>query len=46
MYAIRSYYDPFEIADDVVIPEGTYHWTRWRLEAAFATKRTLSGQIP
>jgi hypothetical protein len=35
----------FAIADSVVIPPGSYHWTRWRLEQAFATKRRLSGQI-
>ena len=37
--------DPFPIADTVVIPPGTYHWTRWRLEAQFASKRPVSGQI-
>jgi hypothetical protein len=36
---------PFEIADNVFIPAGTYHWTRWRLEQAFASKRKLSGQL-
>ncbi|MEW5918190.1 MAG: DUF5916 domain-containing protein, partial [Gemmatimonadota bacterium] len=36
---------PFEIADSVVIQPGSYHWTRWRLEHAFASKRKLSGQI-
>jgi hypothetical protein len=35
---------PFEIADGVTIPEGTYHWTRYRLEAGTAAKRRLSGQ--
>ena len=35
---------PFEIADGVVIPAGSYHWYRYRLEAGFAPKRTLSGQ--
>ncbi len=37
--------EPFAIADSVVIPPGSYHWTRWRLEHAFATKRKLSGQV-
>jgi hypothetical protein len=36
---------PFEIADSVVIPAGSHHWTRWRLEAALASKRTVSGQF-
>jgi hypothetical protein len=37
--------EPFEIADGVTIPAGAYHWTRWRLEAQFASKRKASGQI-
>jgi hypothetical protein len=36
---------PFEIAEDVVIPAGTYSWNRWRYEVGFAPKRRLSGQI-
>lgn len=36
---------PFEIADGVIIPAGSYHWYRYRLEAGFAPKRLLSGQI-
>jgi hypothetical protein len=36
---------PFPIADTVVIPPGSYHWTRWRLEAQFASKRPVSGQV-
>jgi hypothetical protein len=35
---------PFEIADGVIIPAGSYHWYRYRLEAGFASKRRLSGQ--
>ena len=35
---------PFEIADGVIIPAGTYKWTRWRLEGGLASKRRLSGQ--
>ncbi|MCL6272968.1 carbohydrate binding family 9 domain-containing protein [Muricauda sp. 2012CJ35-5] len=35
---------PFEIADNVTIPEGEYHFMRYRLEAEFAAKRRLSGQ--
>ena len=35
---------PFEIAENVTIPEGEYHFMRYRLEAEFAAKRKLSGQ--
>ena len=35
---------PFEIADGVVIPIGTYDWRRYRLEAGTAAKRRLSAQ--
>jgi hypothetical protein len=37
--------DPFEIADEIIIPAGDYHWLRYRLEAGFAAKRKLSGQV-
>jgi hypothetical protein len=37
--------EPFEIADSVVIPAGSHHWTRWRLEAQLASKRKFSGQF-
>ena len=36
---------PFEIADSVLIPPGSYHWNRYRLEGAFAAKRIVSGQL-
>lgn len=36
---------PFEIAEGVVIPVGTYDWLRYRLEAGTASKRRLSGQL-
>ncbi|KPJ75970.1 MAG: hypothetical protein AMS19_13475 [Gemmatimonas sp. SG8_23] len=35
----------FEIADGVVIPPGSYHWTRYRLETEIASKRPVSGQL-
>lgn len=35
---------PFEIADNVIIPEGKYNFMRYRLEAEFAPKRRLNGQ--
>ena len=35
---------PFEIADGVTIPAGSYHWYRYRLEAGLASKRRFSGQ--
>jgi len=34
----------FEIADEVVIPAGKYHFIRYRLEAGLAAKRKLNGQ--
>lgn len=36
---------PFAISDTVTIPAGSYHWTRWRLEAGLASKRKVSGQF-
>lgn len=36
---------PFTIADGVTIPAGSYHWTRYRLEAGTAAKRRVSGQV-
>ena len=36
---------PFEIADGVVIPPGSYDWWRYRIEAGSAAKRKLSGQV-
>ena len=36
---------PFEIADGVMIPPGSYHWNRYRLEAQLAAKRKFSGQF-
>lgn len=36
---------PFEIADNVTIPPGAYHWMRYRLEAQFAAKRRVYGQV-
>jgi uncharacterized protein DUF5916 len=36
---------PFEIADGVIIPAGSYHWNRYRVEGQFAAKRKLSGQL-
>ncbi|HEX9564911.1 MAG TPA: carbohydrate binding family 9 domain-containing protein [Gemmatimonadaceae bacterium] len=36
---------PFEIAEGVLIPPGSYHWNRFRLEAALASKRKISGQF-
>jgi hypothetical protein len=35
---------PFEVADNVTIPAGSYHWNRYRAEAQFASKRRFSGQ--
>jgi len=37
--------EPFEISDNVTIPTGSYHWTRYRLEGGLAAKRKISGQL-
>jgi hypothetical protein len=37
--------EPFEIADGVVIPAGSYHWVRYALEVETAAKRRLSGEV-
>ena len=37
--------EPFEIPNGVVIPEGEYHFTRYRLEAELAAKRKFNGQL-
>ena len=37
--------EAFEIAEGVLIPPGSYHWNRYRLEGQFAAKRKLSGQL-
>ncbi len=37
--------EPFEIADDVVISEGAYHFARYRVEAQLAAKRKFNGQL-
>jgi hypothetical protein len=37
--------EPFEIAEGVIIPPGSYHWNRYRLEAQLASKRRFSGQF-
>ncbi len=36
--------EPFEIADGVTIPTGSYHFWRFRLEGGLAAKRTFSAQ--
>lgn len=36
---------PFEVADGVIIPPGSYDFARWRLEAQFASQRKVSGQV-
>jgi hypothetical protein len=37
--------EPFEIADGVVIPPGSYHWMRYRVEVGTAQKRRLYTQV-
>jgi len=36
---------PFKVADNVLIPTGSYHWRRYRLEGTAAQKRKVSGQV-
>ncbi len=36
---------PFEVADGVGIPAGSYHFLRYRLEVESAAKRPLGGQL-
>ena len=36
---------PFEVADGVVIPPGSYDWRRYRIEVETAAKRRLAGQV-
>jgi hypothetical protein len=36
---------PFEIAEGVLIPPGSYHWVRYRLEGDIAAKRQVSGRV-
>ncbi|MBI3983077.1 MAG: carbohydrate binding family 9 domain-containing protein [Gemmatimonadetes bacterium] len=36
---------PFEIADGVLLPPGSYHWVRYRLEGDIAAKRQVSGRV-
>ena len=37
--------EPFEIADGVIIPPGSYHWMRYRVEVGTAQKRRLYAQV-
>ena len=36
---------PFEVADSVVVAPGAYRFVRYRLEAEFAARRAISGQL-
>jgi hypothetical protein len=36
---------PFEIADGVIIPPGSYHWRRYRIEGGTAEKRRFFTQV-
>ncbi len=37
--------EPFEIANGVIIPPGSYHWMRYRVEVGTAQKRRLYSQL-
>lgn len=38
-------HEPFEIADGVVIPPGSYDWRRYRVEVESAAQRRLAGEV-
>lgn len=40
----ENIFEPFEIAENVIIPQGEYNFIRYRLEAGFAAKRRFNGQ--
>jgi len=35
----------FDLTDDVYVHEGTYHWTRYRIEWASSSKRRFTGRM-
>lgn len=35
--------EPFEIADEIIIEPGAYHWFRYQAEASTASKRAING---
>lgn len=37
--------EPFEVADNVLLAPGAYHWRRYRLEAGTARKRRLYSEV-
>lgn len=37
--------EPFEVADGVTVAPGVYRYTRYRLEAEFAARRRVGGQL-
>jgi len=37
--------EPFEVADSVIIQPGAYQFVRYRLEAEFAARRNIAGQL-
>ncbi len=37
--------EPFEISENVIIPEDVYHYFRYRLEGDVAAKRKLNGRV-
>jgi hypothetical protein len=36
---------PFEIAEGIIIPAGSYNWVRYRFEGDIAAKRKVSGRV-
>lgn len=37
--------EPFDLTDDVYVDEGTYNWTRYRIEWASSSKRRFTGKL-
>lgn len=37
--------EPFEVSEGVTIPEGAYHFNRYRIETEIAAKRRINGQL-
>ena len=37
--------EPFDLTDEVFVDEGTYHWTRYRIEWSSSAKRRFTGRL-
>ncbi|HDL19621.1 MAG TPA: hypothetical protein ENH29_11255 [Bacteroidetes bacterium] len=41
----ENLFEPFVVTENTTIPNGRYHWMRYRLEGGLAAKRKFSGQL-